>query len=152
MNNIKVWKEGEKQVADYMKKIGYKIVYTNFFCKVAELDIVAILPKKVQKRSILNENKAKIKDLNDKLKIKLLKMNVKNQLKNLKDTLVIVEVKARSNKKFGMGLDAVDNEKVRHLERGGEYLLKMERFKNMQIRYDIASVDEGKITYIENAL
>ena len=152
MQNIKTWRNGEKLVADYMKKEGYKIVYTNFYCKIAELDIVAILPKKVQKRLIKYENKIKIKDLTDKTKIKLLKFNLKNKLKLVSDILVITEVKSRENNKFGMGLDAIDARKIQHLKRGAEVLLKMKKFSGMKVRFDVASVDLGEITYIEDAI
>ena len=151
MINIKVWKDGERQVADYLKEIGYKIVYTNFSCKIAELDIVAILSKKVQKILIKDEFKQKFKGLSHKSEIKLMKFAFKNKLKNLTDLLIIVEVKARSTKKYGSGLDAISSDKVVHLKRGAELLLKMKQFNNMQPRFDVASVDGGKITYIENA-
>ena len=39
MFNKITWKDGEKLTYDYMKKKGYKMVYTNFSCPVAELDI-----------------------------------------------------------------------------------------------------------------
>ena len=45
MFNERTWKEGEKITQEYMKKNGYKIVYTNFSCVGVELDIVAILAK-----------------------------------------------------------------------------------------------------------
>lgn len=151
MLNIKTWKEGEKLVADYMKERGYKIVYTNFSCKIAELDIVAILPKKVQKRLIKSEITLQIANLREKTKIKILKMNLKNRLKQTNDLLVITEVKARSNNKFGTGLDAVTDKKIQHIKRGAEVLLKMKRFAGKEIRFDVASVDAGEITYIENA-
>ncbi len=151
MLNIKTWKEGEKIVADYMKERGYKIIYTNFSCKIAELDIVAILPKKVQKSLIKAENLCQIAGLKEKTKIKMLKMNLKNRLKQTNDLLVITEVKARSNNKFGTGLDAITSQKRQHLRRGAEVLLKMKRFAGKEVRFDVASVDSGEITYIENA-
>jgi len=151
MLNIKTWKEGEKLAADYMKKRGYKIIYTNFSCKIAELDIVAVLPKKVQKRAIKSDIRCQIANLNEKTKIKMLKLNLKNRLKQVRDLLVITEVKARSNNKFGTGLDAITSQKMQHLKRGAEYLLDMKQFAEMQVRFDVASVDAGEITYIENA-
>ena len=151
MFNKSVWKNGESQVVDYMKNKGYKIVYNNYSQKICELDIVAVLSKKVQICSIKNRNKSKIKDLTDKLQIKMEKYALKNQIKNLKNLLIIVEVKSRSNNKFGMGIDAISNKKILHMKRGAEILLKEKRFNDMQVRFDVASVDGGVLTYIENA-
>ena len=151
MNNIKVWREGENQVAQYLKEKGYKIVYTNFSCKIAELDIVAILSKKTQKAQIKSEIRAKISQIADKTQIRLLKLSLKGRLKNLRDLLIIVEVKARSSNAYGLGLDAISKQKINHMKRGAEVLTKMKKFKDMQVRFDVASVDSGVITYIENA-
>ena len=45
MFNLKTWKDGEHIAQRYMKREGYKIVYTNFAVAGTELDIVAIFPK-----------------------------------------------------------------------------------------------------------
>ena len=55
MFNRLTWKEGEALAARYMKKAGYKIVYTNFSCVHVELDIVAILSKSAQKSKMKKE-------------------------------------------------------------------------------------------------
>ena len=151
MNDLKVWKDGENLVAEYLKKQKYKIIYKNFSCKIAELDIVAILPKIVQKKNLKQEMKLKILHAMSKNERSLLRYSYKSQLKILKDVLVIVEVKSRSSKKYGSGFDAISEDKIVHLKRGAEVLLKMKKYKNMQIRFDVASVDLGEITYIENA-
>lgn len=146
-----VWKNGENLVAEYMTTKGYKIIYKNYFCKIAELDIVAVFSKKLQKKLLKQELKTKIKMLTDKTKLKLLKISHKESIKQLVDLLVVTEVKSRSNAKFGFGFDSVLKSKVQHMKNGAEILLKEKRFKNFQIRFDVASVDNGKITYIENA-
>lgn len=151
MLNIKVWKEGEQSVTQYLKSLGYKIIYNNYKCKNAEIDIVAVLPKKVQKKNILIEKRMKIGELSDKTQIQIYKLGIKNRIKNLSDLLVIVEVKARSNKKFGVGLEAMDENKIRHLKIGAESLMQEKRFEKMQVRFDVASVDSGEISYYENA-
>lgn len=152
MYNEKIWKDGENLAAAYMQERGYKIVYRNYFCKIAELDIVAILSKKVQKSILKNEFKKKKNSLDNKNEIKLLNFVLKNQLKNLKDLLIITEVKARSNSRFGTGLEAISKEKIRHMKNGAEVLLKMKKFRNMQLRFDVASIDSGEITYIEGVI
>jgi len=151
MFNENVWKYGESLVINYLKNKNYKILYQNFRCKFAELDIVALYSKKLQKRAIKIEFKQKIKQMSSKNEKTMFKFSIKSRLKNLKDVLVIVEVKTRSNDNFGTGLDAIDREKVVHMKRGAEYLLKQKKYQNMQIRFDIASVDGNKLTYIENA-
>lgn len=151
MFNEITWKTGEDLVASFMKEKGYKIVYRNYRCKIAEIDIVAILSKKVQKHKIIDEFKQKIKQKSKKSEIKFLKMNLKTQIKNLKDLIVITEVKARANQKFGTGIDAISQNKIVHMKRGAEMLLKMKEFENMQPRFDVASVDGGEINYIEGA-
>ena len=151
MYNEKVWKDGENQVCEYLKEKRYKIVYQNFSCKIAELDIVAVLPKHIQKKNLKMQSKQKIINAKTNNEKALIKFALKNQLKNLRDMLVVVEVKSRSNNKFGLGLEAITGEKMFHMKRGAEVLLKMKKFKNMQVRFDVASVDSGKITYLEGA-
>lgn len=151
MFNERTWKEGEKITQEYMKKNGYKIVYTNFSCVGVELDIVAILPKKVLYRIEKNRIKQEIKNAkNIKIKQKL-KQKLKIIKNSLTDLLIITEVKARQNDKFGSGFDAISIKKKVNIIRGVKFLLKDKKFQNKQVRFDIASVDAGKITYIENA-
>ncbi len=151
MFNKTTWKYGEKLTYDYMKKKGYKIVYTNFSCPVAELDIVAIFPKKLQIKNLKKELKEKLKNSKNKKQKENFKISYKNIIRNINDLLVITEVKARVNDNFGYGYDAIDLKKRQHLIRGAKYLTKDKRFSNLQVRFDVASIDNGKITYIENA-
>ena len=60
MFNDDTWKIGEQMAQEYMKKVGYKIVYTNFADRGFELDIVAILSKKMQFKKLKNETKEKV--------------------------------------------------------------------------------------------
>lgn len=151
MFNENTWKEGEKLTAEYMKEFGYKIVYTNFHCAGVELDIVAILPRKVQIKKLKAELKEKLKiEKNEKLR-SLFKQHFQNLQKNVEDLLIITEVKARMTNTFGTGAEAVDSTKIYHMKKGADYLLSKAEFQGMQIRFDIASVDANKVTYIENA-
>ncbi len=151
MFNENTWKEGELKTQQYMKMQGYKIIYTNFSCRGAELDIVAILPIKPQIKKLKLELKEKLKqEINSNLK-KLYKQNYKNLKKDLNEILVITEVKARASEKFGEGVEAIDSIKMYHMNNGADYLLQKSEFKGMQVRFDVASVDSGKLTYIENA-
>lgn len=143
------WKDGEKKVQDQMKRRGYKIIYTNFSCVGVELDIVAILPKKVQVKSLKQEYKQKM--LEDKPHRKLYRCSLKSLLKTVEDMLVITEVKARETDKYGLGSESISDFKKQNIIRGARFLQKEARFDKMQIRFDVASVDAGKVTYIKDA-
>lgn len=41
MNKRQKGKEGEDLAVNYLKKMGYKIIETNFSCRLGEIDIVA---------------------------------------------------------------------------------------------------------------
>lgn len=152
MFNEAVWKEGEKTVKKYMEDLGYKIIYTNYSCVGVELDIVATVPVTAQKKELKESLKNAISNENDKKKRKTLKESHSNYVKGLTPLLVITEVKARSNNKFGEGKEAISALKKIHLQRGAEFLLRQPEFKDMQVRIDIASVDGDKVEYIEDAV
>ena len=143
------WKEGEQKVQEYMKKLGYKIIYTNFSCVGVELDIVAVLPKKVQEKIFKLEYKQKM--LEDKKHRAVYKNSLKSLLKTIEDLLVITEVKARETDKYGLGSESISDFKKQNIIRGARFLQKDKRFEKMQFRFDVASVDGGNITYIQNA-
>lgn len=149
MINELTWKESERKVQNHMKNNGYKILSTNFSCVGVELDIVAILPKSVQKKKMKFETKQRI--LEDKKFKSVYKNSLKNALKDVKDLLVITEVKGRENEKYGIGSDAISEHKKHNIIRGARFLQTQREFEKYQIRFDVASVDKGKITYIENA-
>ena len=143
------WRESENKVQEYMKKRGYKIIYTNFSCVGVELDIVAILPKKVQKNGLKKEYKTKM--IEDKPRRNIYKHSLKTCLKMINDLLIVTEVKGRETDKYGLGSEAVSDNKRHHIIRGARFLQKDKRFKKMQFRFDVASVDSGIITYLEDA-
>lgn len=151
MFNELTWKDGEKRAREYMTKCGYKIVYTNFACVGVELDIVAILPKKVQIKMIKKEYAKKLGEAETKLQKINLKNTLKNLIKSATDTLIITEVKARKNGNFGMGVEAINFHKQKNIARGAEFLLETGEFRGMPVRFDAVSVDDENLTYIENA-
>jgi putative endonuclease len=64
--------------------------------------------------------------------------------------ITFVEVKTRSNEKFGMGFESVTKRKIDKIRKVATiYLLQ----KNLQkeVRFDVISIDGGKITHIEGA-
>lgn len=143
------WRDGELKVQEYMKKNGYKILWTNFACVGIELDIVALLPKSVQIKNIKREYSNKM--ASDKANKKLYKNSLKSFIKTIQDIVVITEVKARETDKYGLGLDAISDFKKDNIRRGARFLQTERNLGKYQIRFDVASVDAGKITYIENA-
>lgn len=145
----KTWKDGENQARQYMKENGYKILWTNFSCVGVELDIVAILPKKVQIQKLKKSYKERIKT--DKENKKLYSRSLKGYLKTIEDLLIITEVKARETDKYGLGMDAVTEYKKHNIIRGARFLQKDKNLSKYQIRFDVASVDKGELTYIEGA-
>ena len=149
MFNDLTWKESEQKVQQYMKDKGFNILETNFSCVGVELDIVAILPKSAQKNILKQQTKQRI--LEDKKNKSIYKNSLKNALKHLEDLLVITEVKGRETDKFGLGLDSISDKKKSNIIRGARYLQTDKRYEKYQIRFDVASVDSGKVTYIENA-
>ena len=152
MFNLKTWKDGEHITQRYMKREGYKIIYTNFAVAGTELDIVAIYPKNLQVKKLKKELKEKLKTEENKKKQEALKKSYENIIKTTNDLLVITEVKARSTDDFGNGFDAMDLKKRAHLIRGAKAIKQDKRFESMQVRFDVASVDKGKLKYIENAI
>ena len=109
------------------------------------------MPQKVQLKNERIKIKQEIKNAKN-IKIKLnLKQKLKNIKKNLQDLLVIVEVKARQNEKFGSGVEAVSTKKQTNIIRGTKFLLNDKRFQSMQVRFDVIGVDGGVVTHIENA-
>ncbi|MBP3581915.1 MAG: YraN family protein [Clostridia bacterium] len=152
MFNLKTWKDGEHITQRYMKKEGYKIVYTNFSVAGTELDVVAVYPKNLQIKKLKKELKEKLKVEDNRKKQEVLKKSYENIIKTTNDLLVITEVKARSTDEFGKGFDAMDLKKRAHLIRGAKALKQDKRFEGMQVRFDVASVDGGKLEYIENAI
>lgn len=151
MFNSDTWKEGERLTREHMKKHGYKILYTNYSCVRVELDIVALYPKKFQIHNLKQELKMKCKASKSKEEKAVLKKVFKEKIKETNDLLVVTEVKARENSKFGTGAEAVTLAKQKHIIRGTEFLMKNKEFQGLNVRFDVSSVDSGVVSYIENA-
>ena len=151
MFNENTWKSGEKLALDYLKKNGYKIKYTNYSCAGVELDIVAIFSKRLQQKKLKEELKQKLQSSNNKIYADSIKKAYKNLSKDVKDILVIVEVKSRANEKYGLGADAISVSKKRNIIKGAKYLLKDYKFQDTQFRFDVISVDSDKVIHIEDA-
>lgn len=173
-----VWREGELLTQEFLEKNGYKILLTNYSRLGVELDIVSIYSKKAQSKKLKKELKQKIKDIKPKYKkgfnqdseqktnknlvknkqykqelnkqIVSLKNRYKSLLSNLDNIIAVTEVKARSSDKYGSGADAISEQKKGHIKKATNYLVKELDLSDFQIRFDIASVDDGKVNYIED--
>lgn len=135
MLNSKIWHNGEKIASEYLKKNGYKILLTNDKLAGVEIDIVALLPKK----EILSDLKKQFADN------KLQKFAFDAVTKQIEDTIVFVEVKARSSIEFGLPQEAVTIQKQSHIKRyANAFLKKYNYYKS--VRFDVISVlfDDNK--------
>ncbi|MBQ9266993.1 MAG: YraN family protein [Clostridia bacterium] len=72
------------------------------------------------------------------------------------DEIVFIEVKTRSQERFGSPADAVDGRKKRHIYRTAEYYVMMNELENRKIRFDVIEVKENgedvTITQIKKAI
>ena len=134
---------GEHLACEYLQEKGYTVLARNLKLTSCEVDIVAeayfdkfgnLIP---QKRSFF-----------DKIKAFFCKNEVKKQGER---TLVFVEVKTRENEEHGAPEEAVDDyKKGRYLIAAKSYIVKYGE-QNTPIRFDVITVEDGKINHIENA-
>jgi putative endonuclease len=66
------------------------------------------------------------------------------------DFIVFVEVKTRSNDKFGKGFEAVVNKKIDKIRRVA-MLYMIQKDLQKEIRFDVISIDNNVVTHIEGA-
>lgn len=65
-----------------------------------------------------------------------------------KQEIVFIEVKTRTNTKFGYPSEAVDNKKLKHMYKTAQYFLYKTKSLNNLIRFDVIEVliQNGKIS------
>lgn len=69
-----------------------------------------------------------------------------------KDQIVFVEVKLKKTKRFGSGFEEVNIKKQKKIINCSKIYLRDNKYsQNTSVRYDIISIDEGKINHIKNA-
>ena len=69
-----------------------------------------------------------------------------------KDQIVFVEVKFKKTKRFGSGFEEVNIKKQKKIINCSKIYLRDNKYsQNTSVRYDIISIDEGKINHIKNA-
>ncbi len=151
MYNEKTWKDGEKLAQDYMKKNGYKILDINYSCVGVELDIVAVYSRARQIKDLKVELKERLKYAEEKESKEILKTAFRKMKLKIVPLLIFTEVKARTTDKFGVGAEAVDEFKQRNIIIGAKFYQKNFNLETYQVRFDVASVDDGVVSYIKDA-
>lgn len=125
----------------YLIKQGYKIIDTNVKLANAEVDIIALCPKRV----LLKELKIEYKSGT------LIKSSYLATCKNTFDTLVFVEVKARANNNYGLPQEAVNTLKQNKIRKFAQMFTNNNKYSNMPVRYDIIAFLGEDLTHIKNA-
>jgi len=71
----------------------------------------------------------------------------------INEELVFIEVKSRSNIKFGYPSEAVDHKKVRKITNTAKYYIFKNNLNNVPIRFDVIEIylKDKKINHIVNA-
>lgn len=66
---------------------------------------------------------------------------------NVKKELVFIEVKTRTNYKYGKPIEAVDGKKQKHIYKCAEYYAYKNNINNVPIRFDVieVNINEGKV-------
>ena len=68
------------------------------------------------------------------------------------DTIVVVEVRKRSDSRFGDAADSVDHHKQRKLiHAAGMLLQKHPQWEDRPLRFDVVGIDREQITWIQDA-
>ncbi len=141
MNNIAKGVSGENLAAKYLEDKGYKILARNCIFAGAELDIVAILPVKTQKKQIKEDYKRE--EVKSKVALKC-------KLSGLSDILVFVEVKYSSTREFGEPYERVNLKKQRQITKAAEqYIYKYKL--SLPTRFDVISIVGSEVNHIEEA-
>ena len=68
-----------------------------------------------------------------------------------KDTIVFIEVKARSNNYFGLAKEAIDEHKKQKIAKVALYYLRNHCKEDVKARFDVIAIDNDKIELIRNA-
>ncbi len=64
---------------------------------------------------------------------------------------MFVEVKARSEDKFGDPLEFIDKGKRKRIVECARYFLSIHEMWDMSIRFDVVGITDNRINWIENA-
>lgn len=109
MNNVSVWKSGEKLAVKYLKKQGYNILETNAKNKIAEVDIICekndeIVFVEVKSRSNKNYGEA------------MEAVDIRKQRAYVKFSMAYVVAKLKADKNIRFDVIEVYGEDINHIE------------------------------------
>ncbi len=135
---------GEQIACEYLEENGYEIINRNLKLTSCEVDIVAVAY--FDKRgNLINQKSTFLVKLFAKLGRNIEKKSVGER------TLVFVEVKTRDTDEHGAPEEAVDGyKKGRYVTAAKSYITKYGE-QNTPIRFDVITVEDGKVNHIENA-
>ena len=96
----------------------------------------------------LIDNNANILETNYKIKSGEIDIIAK-----IDEEIVFIEVKSRSNIKFGYPSESVDNKKIRKIINTAKYYILKHNLNNISIRFDVIEIylKDKKINHIVNA-
>ncbi len=66
-------------------------------------------------------------------------------------TLIFVEVRSRNGSAYGSGLESITRKKVRNIIESARFYIHKNSLYSHNIRFDVASIDGDKLTYVEGA-
>jgi putative endonuclease len=67
------------------------------------------------------------------------------------DVLAFVEVKMRCDSSYGRGSEAISDVKKRNIISVARYYMQKNNMHDCNVRFDVASLDEGTLHYFEDA-
>ena len=141
MNNLGKSALGEALAEKYLIKNGYKILAKNAKFAGCELDIIAELPTKVQKKNLKQDYKeGRIKS----------KTALDIKLNMVDDLIVFIEVKYSSTRVYGEPYERVDLFKQKQIIKASEAFMFRNQI-NSQVRFDVISIVGEEVKHIVNA-
>lgn len=158
MNTKRIGDTGEEIAREYLVANGYKILEQNFIACGCEVDIICQDTTITDiKQSFLaklkNRFSKKIKDESNCNTNRVAKSIAGNKGQSTKPepTIVFVEVKTRANEKYGSPLEAVTKAKQKRYVRAAKSYIVQKQKVNLDIRFDVIEVLDGKMTHIKSA-
>lgn len=67
------------------------------------------------------------------------------------DIIVFCEVKTRDTDKYGCGVEAIDQNRIRRYLRAGKVFMVDKKYQNCSLRFDVIEINHGKINHIIDA-
>ncbi len=65
--------------------------------------------------------------------------------------LIFVEVRSKSGSAYGSGLESITRKKIRNIIESARFYIHKNSLYSHNVRFDVASIDGNKLTYVEGA-